>query len=394
MFIINIIFYSGLVFLSLAVAYLLLLTCSSWFYRPRVVGRSAPLLNFTVVVPAHNEECTIAKTLRAIQATNYPGELLQIVVIADNCDDKTVEIVKSSGVQLVERRDKINRGKGQALDWFLTHHQQLYENSDGTVFLDADSIPDESMFLELSRSLSHPEVEVVQGFNGVANPLTNWRTALNTISFNVFNHLRMAGGCQLFGTGTLKGLGMAFSSSLLVKYGWPAQSIVEDVEFSNILLHDNIYIHYNPHAIVTSEMAATKVQADSQRLRWEGGRFELTTLLLPGIVDKIRSGNFRFLHSLLDLLVPPLTLLVMLLFFWLSLSLLIFPDISFYILLLLLSLSIYVISAQFQRNLSARLWFYLFATPLFILWKIPLYLKMICRKKTDKWQRTARTDEK
>lgn len=54
----------------------------SW---PRVVAAMA----------AHNEESVIGRTLETILASDYPKALLEVVVAADNCSDRTVEIVRS-----------------------------------------------------------------------------------------------------------------------------------------------------------------------------------------------------------------------------------------------------------------------------------------------------------
>ena len=44
-------------------------------------------------MPAHNEEAVIAKTVESLIAQNYDNALYDIVVIADNCTDKTVDIL-------------------------------------------------------------------------------------------------------------------------------------------------------------------------------------------------------------------------------------------------------------------------------------------------------------
>jgi glycosyltransferase involved in cell wall biosynthesis len=42
-----------------------------------------------VLVPAHDEEALIARCVRSLFAQTYPRELIEIVVIADNCSDDT-----------------------------------------------------------------------------------------------------------------------------------------------------------------------------------------------------------------------------------------------------------------------------------------------------------------
>ena len=393
MILLQIFFFAGFAYLVLAIMWLALLTVASWFFKPKKSSDSA-LLRMGVIVPAHNEEDGIAGTIASIQGCNYDQDLLKIIVLADNCTDNTAATAKEAGVLCLERTNPDQRGKGQALDWFLKTQKEHYEDLDGLSFVDADVICDPDLFRELSASLSHPDVQVVQGFNGAANPLTNWRTALVAAAFNVFNHLRMAANNKLFGTAMLKGLGMAFETSVLSKYGWPAHSVIEDVEFSLLLLDENIDIHYNPAAIITSEMASTKTQADGQRSRWEGGRFRLAADLLPRLGMRMLKGEFRFLHAFMDLFVLPLALLVVFLLVWIGLSCWLAPATLPILLGLLGIILLYVASGQIQRRMGIKLWLYLCAAPLFIFWKMLVYAKMLLHKnKNDGWQRTKRNSE-
>src|SRR5581483_7831781 len=69
----------------------------------------------TILVPAHDEESGIEQTLTAILPQLLPTD--QVVVIADNCTDRTAEVARSAGAMVVERQDTTRRGKGYALDF-------------------------------------------------------------------------------------------------------------------------------------------------------------------------------------------------------------------------------------------------------------------------------------
>ncbi len=386
------IFALGLITLTGIVGYLVILTVCAFFYTAKTDRHNNRSL-LSVVIPAHNEEKSILATLRAIEGADYPANLLQTIVISDNCDDRTTSVAKAAGALVVERLDERLKGKGAALDWFLQNHRDLYEKSHGIVFLDADSQPNPQMFKELSMSLNHPEVQVVQGFNGVANGEDNWRTGLLTVSFNVFNHLRMAGSCKLLGTSTLKGLGMAFNPKLLAKLGWPAHTIVEDLEFTMLLQREGIAVHYNPAAVVTSELSVTEKQASTQRRRWEGGRFQMMTERLPHMTKDIVTGDFRLLPSFLELLIPPLSIIALSLLCCFVLSYLALPAYLPLLCTLLAGLLFYVLAAQFQRQLSPRLWWSLLTAPFYLLWKTCLYFRMVVSKSSISWEKTVRKSE-
>ncbi len=385
------IYYFILTVMIISANWLFLLTCFSWFYQPKK-DKQAPLLRLGVLIPAHNEETGIGRTLDTLSFISYPAELLQIFVLADNCSDNTSFAAIRDGVLVVERVEPELAGKGAALNWFLTKRQDLYEDLDGLVFIDADSRPDKNMFKELSASLSHPEVAVVQGFNSVANGQKNYRTALLEAAFNVFNHLRMAGSCRLFGSAPLKGLGMAFRIKIVKKYGWPATSMVEDQELSLLLEQDNIAVHYNPQAIIRSAMESDAAVAEKQRVRWEGGRFGLTEKYAPVFISKICKGQWRFFPPLMELIIPPLSLLVFCNGLLAVLAYVLFPSTLLVVVIIAIELGLYVVSGQLQRGLSLKGWVYLLTAPLFIIWKLSIYIKLLFSTKRITWGRIKRDE--
>ncbi len=392
MIVINIIVMSVVAYLVIASAWLLMLTLASWGFRPKVVRNSVPL-RFLAVIPAHNEALQIKQTIGHIRKCDYSADLLDIAVIADNCSDTTAEIAEKSGAQVFERKNEQKRGKGMALDWFLRLYGARLEDYEGIVFIDADSIPDRLLFRALSESLSHPEVSVVQGFNGVANPYDNWRTALNSAAFNLFNHVRMAGNERLFDKAFLKGLGMAFSPKILRKYGWPAHSVVEDLEFTAMLLEQNIGVRYNPEAIITSEMAVSREQADGQRKRWEGGRFALARAMVPQLFGKVWRGGYNRVFILADLLILPLSLIVLaLLLSWIA-TWLYLPSAVTLLTAVSCAIFFYVVSGQLQKKSSWKLWFFLAFSPLYILWKLAVYGALVFNPTSAVWRRTPRKSE-
>ncbi|MEI8205103.1 MAG: glycosyl hydrolase, partial [Bacteroidota bacterium] len=50
----------------------------------------------------------------------------------------------------------------------------------------------------------------------------------------------------------------------------------------------------------------------------------------------------------------------------------------------------YLASGQIQRRASLSTWLYLATAPLYVLWKIPIYMGMMLKNKTNEWVRTTR----
>ena len=382
------------IYVIITTVYLVALTVAAYLFRKKRPGWTAPL-RLVVVIPAHNEALQIQQTLAHVQASRYPKENYTAVVIADNCEDETASLARSAGATVVERDDPHHRGKGQALDWFFKNHAEIHGGFDGVVILDADTVMHPDFLPETAQSLSIADVLVMQGFYGVSNPEDNWRTALSSAALNVFHHVRPAGRNRLGGTAGLRGNGMAFRTEVIRKYGWPAYSIVEDIEFSMVLLQEGIRVHYNPDAVVYGEMATEKKQAETQRKRWEGGRFEVfktygPPLLRSWLHDKRQAA---FLDGFLELFTPPLSLLVLGQLLFLIMSLLVYDKLLILSVCCVLGTVFYVFSGQILRRAPLYVWKCLLKAPFLILWKIPIYLKIIRKGDADTWERTRRKSE-
>src|ERR1051325_2392432 len=91
----------------------LLLDLLALLRRPRPTLRStrSPTPRLLFLVPAHNEELLIGACVDSLKALRYPAGRFDIVVIADNCDDRTAELARASGAACLERHGPGLRGK-------------------------------------------------------------------------------------------------------------------------------------------------------------------------------------------------------------------------------------------------------------------------------------------
>ena len=104
-----------------------------------------------VVVPAHNEEATIARTLDALlKQTRRPD---RIVVVADNCSDRTVEIAQGFGkrVTVIETVGNRDRKVGAlTLGW----QEYVAQGFDYMLGVDADTVLAPNSLEDLERELA------------------------------------------------------------------------------------------------------------------------------------------------------------------------------------------------------------------------------------------------
>jgi cellulose synthase/poly-beta-1,6-N-acetylglucosamine synthase-like glycosyltransferase len=381
------------VYLCVVCGYLLLITLAAYAFRKHTARHGAGY-RIAVVIPAHNEAGQIGQILADLGKLDFPRENFAAFVIADNCSDDTAGIVRAAGYQAAERHDPALRGKGHALDWFLKSHQEALASFDAISIVDADMQIDPAYLRELAASLAAPGTRVVQASNAVARPETNWRTALGYLGFSVINHVRPAGRETLGGTAELRGRGMAFERALLLKYGWPAHSLAEDVEFSKQLLLDGIPVRYNPDARVTSELAVRRDQAQVQQQRWEGGKVDIVRRYFPRLLRKaLETRQWLYIDAVLDILVPPLSVLVLLLVGTGILAAFVHTLWVGILAVCACALVISVLSGPLLTHAPLKVWVYLLAAPVFVAWKAPMYARLLLAKTPAAWQRTPRNHE-
>ncbi|GMW02518.1 MAG: hypothetical protein AMXMBFR84_36540 [Candidatus Hydrogenedentota bacterium] len=379
--------------LGLIVTYQAIVTGAAYAYRPqRSIG--AEPLRFAVVVPAHNEATEIAATVHGIQKQEYPEDKFRLFVLADNCTDQTAREAAKAGSEVIERTDPHNRGKGQALHWLFGSQLARFKDFEAVALVDADTEVSPTFLQSMSDTLHVPGVRAAQGLYRVKNPGENWRTALTFAGFSIVNCLRPMGRSHLGGTADLKGNGMALRMDLVREFGYPAQTPVEDTEFALLLLLSGYRVAFAEDAVVLSEMPATRTQAESQRKRWEGGRMLLLKMFVPKLLRRFtKSFDPALLDAALDLCTPPLTLLVAIELAGFAASCLGGPVWMAVFGSLLLLTALQVTSALYVNKAPGRVWMALAAAPLFIFWKIPLYLRIASQGSPKTWERTQRRAE-
>lgn len=376
--------------------YLATLCAAALCYRPPAPPDAAvPKPFWAVVVPAHNEASGIADTVHSLRAMDWPPDRLSVHVIADNCDDDTGAVAAAAGAVIHVRRAPDDRGKGQALDWFFRQCRDAYTTADLVAIVDADTLVEAGFTQAMTAAFAAPATLAAQGFYGVRNPLESWRTSLAAAALALFHHVRPAGRDVLGGTVGLRGNGMAFRAGLLARLGWPAHGLVEDAEFTLDLLRDDIRVRYVAGAVVLAEMAATRRQADTQRRRWEGGRLALLRSHLPQLLHGIAPRNaLPRLDAALDLLTPPLTVLILAQCLAAAIAVLWRPwGWAAFMCLPLVSIGAVPLALWLRRE-PRIIWLRLLAAPAFVAWKLALYAKMPFGRAASAWTRTLRRGER
>lgn len=283
--------------LALAALYLLVPAAVALFYRERareVTGQT----DVVVLVPAHDEEETIAHCVQAFENQTYPRGHFQIVVIADNCSDGTAVAAAAAGAEVLVRNERDARGKGRALRWALDELLAREERPGAFVVVDADSSPDPGLLTGLVSRLETGAL-AVQGESLIVGDGSRAQE-LRAAAFLLVNRARPTGRAMLGLPANLAGNGMLFATQLLAERPWSAFSSTEDIEYGLELRAAGVKPVFARGAIVWSPAAPHGRAAEAQQLRWEGGKLHLARTLVPRLLAK---GQ---VDAAIELAIPPL----------------------------------------------------------------------------------------
>lgn len=197
-----------------------------------------------VLIAARNEQAVIGELIDSIRAQDYPQQLIDIIVGADNCTDRTAETARRRGARVFERQDTEHVGKGYVLNFLLYRLQTLGLSYDAYIVLDADNILDPGFIAAMC-------------------------------------------GCAVSGTGFL------FTRRILERCGgWRFFLLTEDIEFTIDNVTGGVKIGYCPDAITYDEQPVTFRQSWRQRMRWSRGYMQVFARYGGRLLRGMLRGSF------------------------------------------------------------------------------------------------------
>ncbi|MFH0989508.1 MAG: glycosyltransferase [bacterium] len=256
----------------------------------------------TILIPAHNEEKVIAKTIESMLKLKYPKEQLQIVVINDGSTDATKEISarcarEDSRVELYDiPLGEGGKGKSRTLNLGLSAAR-----GDIIAIYDADNTPHEdSLRYLVSQLLLHKELGAVLGKFRTVNKNRNWLTKFINIETLSFQSMLQAGRWQMHNIATLPGTNYVVWSWLIRKLeGWDEEALTEDSELSIRMYEEGYKIKFIPYAITYEQEPEEWKVWIKQRVRWvRGNNYVLLKFLKHIPKFKNRRLAFDILYTL------------------------------------------------------------------------------------------------
>lgn len=232
---------------------------------------------YAFIISARNEEEVIGQLCDSIHAQNYPRELVDVFVVADNCTDQTASVARAHGAIVYERFNTEQVGKGYALTFLFDRIKQDVgaEYYDGYFIVDADNLLDENYVIEMNKAVMDGR-KILVCYRNSKNYGDNWLSAGSSLWFlRASRHLNnprtlLGVSCEVSGTGFF-----VHKDIINRQGGWIHHLLIEDIEFTvdNVIHGEKVaYCH---KAMVYDEQPTGFSQSWWQRKRWTKGYLQV-----------------------------------------------------------------------------------------------------------------------
>ncbi len=285
-------------FLLLMMVYQLFLNCFGYRRGQKDYADHAPEARFLILVPAHNEESVIGDIIDNLLTMDYPRELYDFYIIADNCTDRTAEVARAAGANVLEtHKDGPDgaTGKPIALKKALNMLGDYHERYDLMMVFDADNLMDRNMFREInSQYQDQGKPDFIQCYLGCKNRngIIAWFYYTSYVVVNRFTQLsknKLGLNCSIGGTG------FAVSTDYLhARGGWSTMSLTEDFEMQVEATLAGKRILWNHYTRVYDEKPTTIRASFQQKTRWSQGYTFVAVRNTPKIFKALFKGTLSW----------------------------------------------------------------------------------------------------
>jgi len=226
---------------------------------------------YGVLIAARNEETVIGNLIESIRQQDYPAELVTIFVVADNCTDKTAEVVRELGAVCYERFDNEHRTKGYALEFLMDNIHRDYGKDafEGFFIFDADNLLAPDYITRMNEAFDEGE-KIITSYRHTKNFDDNWISASYGIHWLRTVRCEHRARSYFHLATRIQGTGLLIHEELF-RNGWHYTSLTEDRQLSAHAVADGYRISFQYEAVFYDEQPTDLKIAFRQRLRWSKG---------------------------------------------------------------------------------------------------------------------------
>lgn len=265
-----------------------------------------------ILIPAHNEEDVIYETIKEIyDHQNYPKELYDIYVVADNCTDKTKELAKKAGAKVFIHidNDPKHHMVGYALEYGLKKLLKIDKEKhyDFMIRLDADNHIN-SEFFNLMNDAYNSGAKIARPYESALNMTQNAFTKACGLYYIFDSRCSSRVREKIHLDAHVNGPGSLTDFEIIRKIGgYDTTTMCEDTEFNWKRMFEGVRCHYVEDAVVYEDLPSTLKDTYYRNKRLGAGNTRLLMKYTPKLFFyTFKNKNFSFIENFLTYLFIPI----------------------------------------------------------------------------------------
>lgn len=250
------------------------------------------LSNFAILIPARDEIKVIEDLLISIRNQSLKVSFKDIYVITESVNDKTNDISRKYGANVIIREKLDLKRKGYALMEAIEKITKDKEYNAYFIF-DADNVLDKDYFKYMEGTYKEG-YDIGIGKRKIKNKTNSISTSSHlifTLINEVDNKNKSKNNLNLNASGT----GFYITGKVINKFKtYPFHTLTEDYEISLYATVNNLTMKYNDKAIFYDEQPTTYKAYFNQRTRWVKGYFEARRKYACKLDSQLNLSNNNF----------------------------------------------------------------------------------------------------
>lgn len=228
--------------------------------------QTAEKMRITILIPAHNEEKSIAACVSSCLNQSRPAD--EIIVVNNGTTDGSTEILESFGDKITLLNTPALGNKSYAQELGLK-----YVTGDVFIATDGDTVLDYNFVKYVEEDFSNPNVTAVAGY--VRSMKYNWLTACRAFEYAVGQNLHKLAQHHMNFLFVIPGAAGAFRTKTFFKYiTFEHDTLTEDLDFTYRLHKQGLKVVYDRRVVVFTQDPMTLHAYINQMRRWFGGGWQ------------------------------------------------------------------------------------------------------------------------
>jgi len=236
-------------------------------------------MKISILIPAHNEENSIRKTVESCLNQSRPAD--QVLVVNDGSTDKTAEILSTFGNKIQIITIPVATGNKS----YAQEHGLKFVTGDVFIATDADTIMDPHFIERIEPHFNDKKVCAVAGY--VKSIKNNWITACREIDYVIGQDLHKVAQANIKFLFVIPGCAGAFrTKEFRDLITFEHDTLTEDLDFTYKMHTEYTGIAFEKKAFVYTQDPFTLYAYINQIRRWYSGGWQNLKKHLPNLIGR------------------------------------------------------------------------------------------------------------